>query len=489
MKTFFHAIIFSLSLLLALPATARVADRKPGHKIEVKIKGFTASEMMLAYHLGNKQYLADTVQAENGKAVFEGEERLEGGIYLVVLPPKNQYFEIVIADDQHFSLQTDTTDLVQNMTVSGSEENRLFYENLQKINLTGRNLAEKEQSLKQLEEGSQAYKDLQEEINQLYSEMSNIRNSLAEEHPELFYSKVIRAMQEPDFSALPEDADQQTRYRFYRHNYLKNIDWSDKRLLRTPILYRKITQYMDRLTVQHFDSIAEAATKLIDMASANDTVYQYVAVTLLNKYANSKVMCQDAAYVAIVDHVYVKGNPWWAEEEQVKKIKERANALRWTLCGRTAPEMRMESANGNIESMMEQEGQFTILYFWDIDCGHCKKVTPKLAELYPKYQDKGVVLYTVSINGTVEKWKEKLSEYGLDKTQAINAQDHERTTHFDYYYDIRSTPRIILLDQQKKILAKQISVEQLEEILDRQLEEEAPEKELDSAVKENKGKE
>lgn len=480
MKTFLS--LFSLCLIMLSSMQPVIADdRKPGYRIEIDVDGLQADEIFIAYHLGNKQYIQDTVQLQNGIAIYEGSERLEGGIYLIVLPPDNNYFEVIIAEDQHFTIKTDVSDLVGNMKIKGCTENELFYENLKAISNIGLETNKLESSLKEMEAKSEAYQETEKKIKANYAKMGKTRESLATEHPELFYSKVIRAMREPQVPDAPEGAGEDFAYRYYRTHYLKEIDWADKRLIRTPVMYNKIINYMTRIIPQHYDSLAIAAVDLIDKASANDTMFQYVSVTLLNYYANSKVMCHDAVYVAIVDRVYKNGKAWWAEEEQEKKITDRANSLRWTMCGNIPPEMRMEDGNGKIHSMRAIEAEYTILYFWDYDCGHCKKITPKMGKLLPKYQDKDVALYTVSINGDIGKWKERLSEYGLDTIPGniINVQDHDRSTHFDYYYDIRSTPRIILLDKDKRIRAKQISPEQLEDILDMQLEMEDSEKILD----------
>ncbi|MEM7514147.1 MAG: DUF5106 domain-containing protein, partial [Bacteroidota bacterium] len=59
-------------------------------------------------------------------------------------------------------------------------------------------------------------------------------------------------------------------------------------------------------------------------------------------------------------------------------------------------------------------------------------------------------------------------------------QDHYRKSGFDQMYDIRSTPRIFLLDEKKNIVAKQISVEQLEDLLQKLEEDENGEGEVSS---------
>ena len=39
------------------------------------------------------------------------------------------------------------------------------------------------------------------------------------------------------------------------------------------------------------------------------------------------------------------------------------------------------------------EAPFTVLFFWDPDCGHCKKSMPKMLEFYDDFKDKGVEVF------------------------------------------------------------------------------------------------
>ena len=468
-----------IALFIAAGLQARTAEQ-PGYRIEIKVKGFTENTMYLAYHMGNKQYMSDTVEASNGVAVFEGAKPLEGGIYLAVLPPENQYFEVIVADDQHFSLSTTKEDLIGSMKVKGSDENDVFYTSLQAINAQGAIADEIKKKMEGMDEGEEK-EALQKDLQAAFDAMNVSREELMEKHPHLFYAKVLKAMKDPVVPEEPEDADENWKFYYYRTHFFDHVDFGDARMLRTPVLHAKIMRFMDKLSIQHYDSLKVSAEYVISLAEKDSNVFQYVAITLLNKYANSKVMCHDAVYVHIVDLVYNNEKAWWADEEQVKKIVDRANALRWTMCGNVAPQMVMKDTGGKQRSMHGIKAKYTLLYFWDYDCGHCKKVTPKVAELFPKYKDKGVALWTVSINGDEDIWKEKLHEYKLDNIGALNMQDHARKTGFDYFYDIRSTPRLFLLDENKKILAKQLATDQLEDLLNNLLE-----KELNDAEKEIK---
>ncbi|MCB0640664.1 MAG: DUF4369 domain-containing protein, partial [Phaeodactylibacter sp.] len=80
-----------------------------GHRIEVKIDGLESESLSLGYYLMDKQYLLDTAYVDkDGNYVFQGEEALEPGMYLIVIPPDNRFFQVMITDqEQHFSLYSD----------------------------------------------------------------------------------------------------------------------------------------------------------------------------------------------------------------------------------------------------------------------------------------------------------------------------------------------------------------------------------------------
>ena len=56
-------------------------------------------------------------------------------------------------------------------------------------------------------------------------------------------------------------------------------------------------------------------------------------------------------------------------------------------------------------TLYDVKAPFTILYFWDYDCGHCKKATPILRDIYNKYKERGLQVYAVGTEPNVEPWK------------------------------------------------------------------------------------
>jgi thiol-disulfide isomerase/thioredoxin len=132
------------------------------------------------------------------------------------------------------------------------------------------------------------------------------------------------------------------------------------------------------------------------------------------------------------------------------------------------------------------KAEYTVLYFWDPECGHCKKTTPKLQRLYEeKLKARNVEIFSVAkaVGGDFELWKKFIKDnhltfinVGLTEKLFKEATEDARqfvpkyTTldalNFSKTYDIFSTPRVFVLDKDKKIVAKQLSISQLEDFLD-----------------------
>ena len=467
------------SLLLSVVGMGYAQD---GTDIQMEIKNFQGKEAYLAYYYGDKQYIKDTLEVVNGKTSLKADTLLPGGIYLVVLPPSNSYFELIIDKDQQFSIATDTTDFVSNMVINGSNENELFYGDLTFLREQRAKATSLQEKIKAAGDDKGKAAPFQEELSGLDKVVKDYRKKLIEENPDFLYGKVIKSMEEPKVPEAPVDEfgvkDSLFPFRYYRAHFFDNLDFNDERMLRTPVFFSKIDRYLEQLTYKHPDSINTSIDYIISKADKDKDVFQFLVVNLLNKYANSKIMGMDGVYVHMVEQYYMSGKAFWTDEEQVKKMEERALALTPTLIGRKAPNFRVQDSKEEFIALHDVDAKYTVLYFWDYDCGHCKKITPQLMELYAdKLDHDKVALFSVSINGSVDIWKEKIDEY---KVVGIATQDHYRKSGFDQMYDIRSTPRIFLLDEKKNIVAKQISVEQLEDLLQKLEEDENGEGEVSS---------
>jgi len=162
---------------------AQVATSGAGFRIQGKIRGLANTDVYLAHYFGsNQQVIKDTAQVDtNGSFVFQGDESLDQGLYLVTFL-NNKFFDLVIGN-AHFSFETDTTDIVGEMKITGSPENEAFYSFQRSMGLT--------------------YNRLKASVSpdQIRSQMLKEQNVWVNQHSNLFVSKIIKASFEPEIPA------------------------------------------------------------------------------------------------------------------------------------------------------------------------------------------------------------------------------------------------------------------------------------------------
>lgn len=448
-----------------------------GHAIEFEIKNYANTEMILAYHFAEQQYISDTLTATKpGLFIKKGEEELAPGMYIAFFPSIGKSFEFLVnKGEQYFKLTTDTQDLIPNMSVKGSPENERFFKYLNYLTeqRTERNgmtaLLEK---LKTEAASENKIKEVEDKIKKLDEVVVAYQKDIIEKYPNSFTAGIIKINTPVDVPAEIRKNETASFY-YYRDHYFDNINMTDERFLRSPMLHSKIDLYVsDKVTVPNPDSVMVAVDRLLKLSEGNDEVFKFILVRLLNEYAKSKIVCMDAVYVHLVDNYYSKGKAQWIDEEQLKKIQEDADALRPLMCGKIAPDVAMETFDvpAKSASLHGIKAKYTILFMWDPDCGHCKKSMPDMVKFYDDFKPKGVEVFAIctkTYQGVSECTKfieEK------DMKRWLNVIDPYYRSRYKQIYDVKSTPVVYILDENKKILAKRIGAEQLAEVMDKIIE-------------------
>ncbi len=463
LKKIFFSTLFSILFI-----SCALADK--GYQINIQVQGLQDTTAFLAYHYGNRQYVQDTVKIDKeGNFVFQGPEKLDRGMYMVVLPGQ-VYFEILLDDNQTFGIKTTMNDFVNSMMFDNSSDNETFYEYMKFLRSVGEKTAPLRIELQDSTITEVRRNEIREKMAETDNNVKAEQNRLIKEHPNSLFSKILLAQQEPP---TPEtrllangNPDNEYMYRNYKNNFWNNIDFSDDRLVRTPIFHAKLNQYFTKVIIQIPDSIIAEADHILGLEKMHPEVFKYTVFFITNTFERSQIMGMDNVFVHMVEKYYATGKANWVTEEQLTAITERALALKPLLIGKKAPDINMYTRDQSSLNLYSVDSDFTIVYFWDSECGHCKRNTPKLKELYNRMQKKGVEIFAVNTESEREKWLGYVDENNLTW---INVNDPYNRSGFRDKYDIWATPLIFLLDKDKKILAKKITVEQAEEIINHEL--------------------
>lgn len=445
------------------------------YKIDVKIDDLKNEDIYLGYYYGDKTYVKDTIKLDaKGQGTFKGDSLLDQGLYIIVLPSKN-YFDVLVGEDQEFSMETSTDDLIKNLKIKGSTENTAFKE-FQQYMIDKQTESNKIQNkLKALDEKSDSSKVLKDELNELSVEIKNYWNKTISENENDLLGIIIKAMKNPEIPEIKVSDDIENKdsvrwfhsYNYNRQHYFDNIDFSDKRFLRTPIFHNKLDTYFTKVLIQDPDTLNHYIDIVATQAEADEEMFQYIIRYFFNTFQNSNIMGMDKVLVHIADQYYLTDKVDWLDAENAKKLREHVAKLRFNLIGNVAQDLKMETINEEYAQLRDIKAKFTLVYFWEPNCGHCKKVTPEISKLYHEYNRDEFEVFAVYTQTDKAEWAEYIHKKGFEDW--INVWDPYNLTNFRFFYNIYSTPTIFLLDENKKIIAKRISHETLRNILEIEL--------------------
>jgi len=474
--------LFLLSGLL-LWATSLQAQ---GYRIEVEIQGVSSDTLILGEYFTSRMIPKDTIVLDpKGMGVFEGKEALSGGLYLMYLDP-GHYFDFLLGDDQLIQVSAHKDNLPGSISFRGSEDNRIFLEYKNYLQRKREELQEVQSSLNSSSSATDtlAVVDRQKELN---IEMEAYMDDIGSEHAGLFVTAFIGATREP---VPPESMlrgerrhDDSIRFFYYREHYFDLFDPFDIRLLHTPLYEGKIMNYISRAVPQHPDSLIVAVDYLLQGSRENEELYRYMLITLFNHFAESKFIGMDGVYFHIAEYYYIP-DATWSSVEFLSTLKDNLAKNKPTLIGQPAPNLIMRQVPEEHFAMAVQDtsikkdphighdflihdvqAKYTILYFWEADCGHCQESTPVLHQIYSRLQAKDVEVISVHVINSVEgkeKWVDFVNENQLFGW--INCWS-PYSNEFRSLYNLQSYPQLFVLDKEKKIIAKRVTPEQAESII------------------------
>jgi thiol-disulfide isomerase/thioredoxin len=449
-----------------------------GYEIKIKLTDYTQDTLFLGYQMGNQTFIRDTAVVDKATKTFtfSKPKKMSAGIYLMVMPPDNNYFQIIVNDDeQNFTLTTSSQDFYKDGKVTGSKDCELFYSYMRYIAEKG-NDAKKYSELKQKDA-----KLFEEKMKNLDAEVRKYQDELIKKNPKSITAMVIKSTHEVDVPEFTEIADsnkrQMARYLFYKDHFFDNYSLDNPAMHLTPVLFSRVDMFMEKMTPQHPDSINTSLEHILEKMKPSKEMFQWYFIHYLNKYAKSNLVGFDAVYVNLAKKYIETGfaDDFIAKENR-EKIVQNANKLFPILIGKRAPEIKVFKEDNSTISVSDVKAKYTVLFFFAPDCGHCQKQSPALVEFLQKAKEKKwdvkvmAVCTYVGTEKMPECWK-----YAQEKGfgDFINAVDPYLISRYKTLYNVETTPQLYVLDENKIIRSKSIEAKQLEDVIDNLIKEDS----------------
>ena len=291
--------------------------------------------------------------------------------------------------------------------------------------------------------------------NQIQIDIKNFRQQFIISNPNTLLAALFKMMRDIN---IPKHLKQQPqkRYNYYISHYWDHIDFTDKRLLRTPLLNSKVNSFFDNVLLQHPDTIIFHIDKLLS-SSIHPDISTPLFLNLILKYEYPKIMGLDKIFVHMADK-YISTDLTEMSGVLKNALLERANKIRPLLLGKKAPELIMADTLNQFQTMYSIKNKYTLLIFWDHDCQLCQKEIKFLKSIYEK-NSFDLEIFAIETSISITNWKNYIQNHNLNWINVNGTLS--KSIDFHELYDIYSTPSIYILDKEKNIIAKRISAKNI----------------------------
>ncbi len=438
-----------------------VKDNGAPAKFSVKFKENVSGLTYLIGTYADQNVRMDSSRVSANTASFDKPEGYPQGLYYVIFPD-NKFVQIMLGEDQTFSMETSLNDPSQT-SVKGSIENELFYENMKYERAHRTKMQPVTDKLKSLDKESAEYTKAMAERKVLVSEREAHLAAIAKKHPNSFYVKFKQAGQNP---TLREDLPDEEQVAAYRNEFWDNVDFSDIRIMRTPVIKNKLNRYFTEITPQNPDAIRDAADNLLNRVLDYPRYYQFFANWIVFKYEPTKTTLMDAeaVFVHMIQNYFTYNRAFWSDSTQVYGLQLRAHEMAQSLIGQEGPNVTANDQYGKPQTLFDKTADYLVVYLFNPTCEHCAVETPKLVELYNREKGKGHLdVYSIVVDTDDKEWKDYLKNNNIEFTSVFDPTN--KAIYAKYFVNV--TPEVYVLNKDRTIIGKNLKIEQVEEVIRR----------------------
>ncbi len=295
----------------------------------------------------------------------------------------------------------------------------------------------------------------------LYDAINLICDSASKDNSMLYASVFASFLKIPSATAFPDLKKDFDNYDAMLHwHYFDFIDFSNPLILNHPAFNAKIINYFSTYCENSNISLNEGIDVLMNKSKANETVRNYIFNFLIDYFLKRN----NDPEISYLNEKYLDGCGIQLSSEKLKEF----SGIVQTQTGSKIPDVISYDAKNGIRSLYNEseKNKYTVVYVWMSSCHACQTKTPKLMEQLIAYQKKGLGVFSISLDENKETWLLAIQKYKLDKW--INVAELKPLPKSDILpkLNIRTTPKLFIIDKNGLIVSKDIFGDELKVKLD-----------------------
>jgi len=259
---------------------------------------------------------------------------------------------------------------------------------------------------------------------------------------------------------LTDSAD---RYNYLVAHYWDNFDFNDTTLIHKPditeqaiVNFLYIFRFVDkeRAIASVIATLKRAETEILGI------MYEYF-LEMLEKflYMPNSVVRNEELYIPVAEYIVNNDNSDVAKKERAKYL---LGLMMKNRLGYIATDFRYTLKSGESGTLHKLQAPYTLLVFYDPDCDGCAnsiRFMKSAPAILDGLKSKNLQILAFYPDNDYEVWKRHLADIPPDW---INSYDKERKVKESEMYDLKGLPAIYLLDENKKVILKNVIAPEVE---------------------------
>jgi len=435
------------------------------HLVSEVGEGFTVK---LAYYYGNKVFLKDSLTIRPaGKLSYT--DSFHEGIYLLVFPDSDTY-EFMVNDQKEYFIKISYENNVYKCSIRGDSISNAF----DRYNKSMSEILKSVDSLKkQMEnpENTEFQNNTNRYLKHCMDSIDAINDYYAIQYKGTFLGNYVQSqlpVSIPELSNKQNTSDYDSlnwfeKLHYYKDHFLDNTNWNDQRLIYTPVYEEKLNTYFEKIVACEPESLSDAIDIILCKIN-NQEVFRYITESLFRRFAIKKYKPFDEyAYLHLIRNYYLTGKTPWLNDNQLSILENEYNRLLTTSLGQSAPKIVLPDQSGKLQGLYDISADYTIVLFWNYECKNCRRILHELASITSKYSYFDIHVFTVFTGKDPDIWKAYLATSIPDKW--VNTCQFGAKEKATIAYNISAIPSIFLLNSDKSILNKNLTVSELDSYL------------------------
>ncbi len=389
-------------------------------------------------------------ETEIGRFEFTLPENAEVGSYRVSYKTEGAGFVDFLFNKEHIEFAFNPEKVEETVQFQASKENKIYREYIAAV--AQEQYKTDSLQISYLKESASKTADLYQvqlaKITALQRQYLNTSKGLLAYH-------FIKATNRYNSSSIAKNSKEYLKS--INEHFFDNIDFGNPALYNSTFIIDRITDYVFHMNYsddsKKQNELYQQAVKTVLSKVRNETFKRDIIEFLITQFVNTN-------HIEFSDYLISTYYENFPEAIQNKDFVNSYIEKTMISIGRTAPEMTWKQEEQEYKLSALNDAENYVLVFWSTGCSHCLREIPVLYDSTKNLTNTKVVAFSLEKNEST--WKKHIQKYpnwhnaiGLNKWENPTART----------YQIYSTPTYIVLNKDKKIIAKPRTLKEVQTIV------------------------